>query len=71
MHLMQLMQGRPRLSTETSSSGSGSGQVGNQTLPRCIDRLVRYPRGVAGGEPRGAIVASRSASAIAEIRPDE
>jgi hypothetical protein len=69
MHLMQLMQGRPRLSTETSSSGSG--QVGNQTLPRCIDRLVRYPRGVAGGEPRGAIVASRSASAIAEIRPDE
>jgi hypothetical protein len=31
---------------------------------------VRYAGGVAGAEPRGAIVASRSASAIAEIRPD-
>jgi hypothetical protein len=47
----------------------GLAVVGSQALPRC-SAIRAASGGVAGAKPRGAIVASRSASAIAEIRPD-
>ena len=46
--------------------------VGSQALPGCRRRSSSrwVSGGVAGAKPRGAIVASRSACVIAEIRPD-